>query len=519
MRSREILVLGGGPAGSSAARLLARWGHAVRLITRPAGEARLAVSLPPSTYKLFDALGVTDAIARAGFVRSTGNTVWWGTGEPRVESFAGGARGWQAETHMLEAVLLAEAAAAGVSIERRAIADTDIHGIQAEGRRPKAAGPRSIVLDCTGRAGLLARARGLRLYDDGPRTIALVASWQGNRPWPVPDDSHTLIESYKTGWAWSVPVSTPQPLKPSSPQALNPSSPPASARALAGKHALKHPGPQPATRHIAVMVDPQRSGLARGASATAVYLAEIAKTTVFRGMTASASMADGPWGWDASTYRAERYAGDGWLLVGDAGSSIDPLSSAGVKKALASGWLAAVVAHTCLTRPAMHTHALEFFSVREAEIALAHASASRRFLAEAAPSHRHPFWSDRADEGANDGGTADGADGAAVRAAFEQLRRAPAINLRQNPGLVVEPRPAVSGNEIVLEPRIVTAGDPPGVRHVRDVDLLTLIELAPSCTQVPDLFEAYCRRSSPVALPDFLLVLATAVARGWLVAQ
>ena len=475
----DVIVLGGGPAGSCTARLLVTWGHAVRLITRPAGEARLAVSLPPSTYKLFDAIGVTDAIARAGFVRSTGNTVWWGAGEPRVESFAGWARGWQVETHVLEAVLLAEAVAAGVSIERRAITDADVAAAYKGGSSDP---PEPIVLDCTGRAGLLARAKELRHYDDGPRTIALVASWRRNRPWSVPDDSHTLIESYETGWAWSVPTAAD-------------------------------------ARHVAVMVDPRRSGLARGASATAVYLAEIAKTTVFRSLTAAASMAAGPWGWDASTYRAERYAGDGWLLVGDAGSFIDPLSSAGVKKALASGWLAAIVAHTCLTRPTMQAHALAFFSDREADIALALAKASRRFLTEAAPSHRHPFWSDRADEGSIDGGTVDDRDGEVVRAAFEQLRRAPAINLRQNPALLIEPRPAVSGNEIVFEPRIVTADDPSGVRHVRDVDLLTLIELAPSCTQVPDLFEAYGRRSSPAPLPDFLFALATAVARGWLVAQ
>ena len=35
--------------------------------------------------------------------------------------------------------------------------------------------------------------------------------------------------------------------------------------------------------------------------------------------------------------------------------------------------------------------------------------------------------------------------------------------------------------------------------------------------QVPDLFDAYCRRAGPVALPDFLATLAYAVASGWLV--
>jgi flavin-dependent dehydrogenase len=454
-------VLGGGPAGASAARLLALWGHAVRLVTRPQAEGRLAVSLPPSCAKLFEAIGVGDAIDRAGFVRSTGNTVWWGSRDPRVEPFAGGARGWQVETHRLEAVMLEQAASAGVSIERRVIADPE---------------PVAFTIDGTGRTGALARARGFRRYHDGPRTVALVGSWRCEPRWPVPDDTHTVVESYETGWAWSVPLAD-------------------------------------GTRHIAVMVDPQRSDLARGSSSRVVYLAEIAKTAAFRTLTSSAALVDGPWGWDASTYRADRYAGDNWLLAGDAGSFIDPLSSAGVKKALASGWLAAVTVNTCLVKPAMRQHALDFFSAREIEIEAAHHRAGRRFLAEAAPSHDHPFWSERAD--AIDREDDDGD----VRAAFEQLRRAPTLQARPGPALQVEPRPAVSGREIVLEPHIVSPERPSGVRYVRGVDLLVLLELAPSYGQVPDLFDAYVRRSSPVALPDFLYALATAVARGWLVVE
>ena len=422
------------------------------------------MSLPPSCSRLFETIGVAAAIERAGFIRSTGNTVWWGSREPRVEVFAGGARGWQVETDVLEAVMLDEASRAGVAIERGAGGSEDppLH---------------SFVLDCTGRSGVIARAKGLRNYDNGPRTIALVASWRRDSPWPVPDDTHTLIESYETGWAWSVPLTG-------------------------------------ARRHLAVMIDPQRSDLARGGSARDVYLAEIGKTAAFRELIAAASFEDGPWGWDASTYKADRYAGDGWLLVGDAGSFIDPLSSAGVKKALASGWLAAVATHTCLVRPAMRQHALDFFAARETEVEAAHARASRRFLAAAAPSHPHPFWSERADEDPSDDERA-----LHIRHAFDELRRARSLRVHANPAIRIEPRPAVGEREIVMEQRIVDEDQPSGVRHVRGVDLLVLLELAPSESQVPDLFEAYLRRCSPVALPDFLSALATAVARRWLIVE
>lgn len=459
----QVFVLGGGPAGSAAAKLLAEWGHSVRLITRPAAESRLAVSVPPSSHKLLDAIGISEAIERAGFIRSTGNTVWWGQSQPRVEPFAGGARGWQVPLQRLDDVMLAEAAAAGVAIERRIIGGDDL-----------ASSADRFLIDATGRSGLLARAKGVRVHAEGPRTVALVAEWRRAAAWPVPDDTHTLIESYESGWAWSVPTS-------------------------------------PGTRYVAVMVDPQRSALARGAAAREIYLAEIDKTVSFRQLTAAAECVDGPKGWDASEYRADHYAGDDWLLAGDAGSFIDPLSSAGVKKALASGWLAAVVAHTCLRTPSMRAHALAFFTQREHEIERHYSRMSRAFLADAAPNHPDAFWRDRAD--APD---APGTDAAAVRDALEALRSAPRLALRPG-GVRIEPRPVVRGHEIVLQPHIVSDGE--SIRHVQGIDVIALRELAPQCSQVADLFEVYCRMHGDVSLHDFLFALATAVARRWLVSQ
>jgi 2-polyprenyl-6-methoxyphenol hydroxylase-like FAD-dependent oxidoreductase len=84
----DVIVIGGGPAGAAAGRLLAAWGHSVLVLTKAIDEARgLAESLPPSTRKLLAAVGVLEAVEAAGFYRATGNTVWWGSAEGRVETF------------------------------------------------------------------------------------------------------------------------------------------------------------------------------------------------------------------------------------------------------------------------------------------------------------------------------------------------------------------------------------------------------------------------------------------------
>jgi flavin-dependent dehydrogenase len=459
----DVLVVGGGPAGCAAARLLALWGHDVLQVAKPPVHGpHLAESIPPSTGKLFDVLGVREQIDAGPFVRSTGNTVWWGSDAARIEAFAGGGRGWQVTAAALEPILQTAAVDAGVRLEQGRLTADDA-----------AARGAAWTLDCTGRAGVIARAKGWRVPEPAHRTIALVGRWRPRKPFDLPDPTHTLIESYENGWAWSVPDAE-------------------------------------GCRYVAVMVDPRTSDLTQNQTSRAVYESEIAKTDRLAKLLGDATLTGGPFGWDAAMYSATRFADEGVLLVGDAGSFIDPLSSAGVKKALASGWLAAVATHTALTRPAMRHTALDFFSAREKEIYAAFRALTERFLADAAATYDHPFWSDRTDPvtESNDD---------ALRAAFDRLRSADSIRLRAGPDVTIEQRAAVSGNEIVLERRLVSGAGGDSVRYAFDVDLVALIDLAPQFAQVPDLFDAYNQRLAPVALPQFLSALAMAIAKGWLV--
>ena len=443
----DVVVLGSGPAGSTVARLLARWGHRVCIVARDGVHPR-AESLPPSTRNLFELLGIQDRITAAGFYTDGGNTSWWGGESPREEHFAAGATGWHVERSRFDQLLLDLAREEGVTVG----ADLPV----SEDRR--------FIIDCSGRAGLLAREH--RVPDDRYRTVCLAGRWRG--VWDA-EPTHALVEAYEDGWAWSVPL---------------------------GPH----------VRHLAFMVDhgQKRGGLMAG------YQAELAKTRVLGPMFAPCAMEGEPWAADASLYRSRQYAGPDWMLVGDAGFAVDPLSSFGVKKALISAWMGAVVVNTCLRKPDLRDHAIRMFNDREQQTYADHARQSALLFGELTERFPTSFWKSRAvlspDLQLYDPGT--------LRQAYEELKDAPEIRLKLREPLRLERAPAIAGREVVLVDRLSLPGLASTIEYVQGVNLVELARLCEDYRQVPDLFEAYNRTSRPVALSNFISALSFLLASG-----
>ncbi len=483
----DVVIVGGGPAGSAAGRLLALWGYDVVLVTRGEDPERsLAVSVPPSARKLLREIGVLDAVDVAGFVRSTGNTVWWGGGEPRSERFAGGETGYQVRHAEFDRLLLAAAETAGTTVVRDAtVVDVAVEIEPTCARYSSTAGEQEVkgryVIDASGRQGVIARALEWHAETAPSRTVALIGTWGRETPWDLADDTHTLVESFAEGWAWSVPVS-------------------------AGR------------RYFTCMIDPEVSELARG-SLRQRYLDALGRTSAFSQLLDGAELEDEPWGCDASWYRAERVYGDRFLLVGDAASCIDPLSSFGVKKALASGWLAAVVINTWAQEPTLREAASALFADRERQMYDTFRSQAARFFETVADDHQHPFWTGRA--GGADQETSDGDIDALrhdeeVLTAFEKLRNSRSIQLIAEPEVHVVNRPAIGDRRVVMEKRLATPALPGGLRFLRGVDVPRLMALAPDYEQVPDLFAVYNERCPPVPLPDFIGAVSVLLAKGFL---
>jgi flavin-dependent dehydrogenase len=489
--SADILVIGAGPAGAAAARLLAAWGHDVVVIDRAGADiGRLAESVPPTANKILRTIGAIEAVRDAGFLPWRGNTVWWADQPVRVEAFPVDDAGYQVLRRDFDRCLKSLANKSGANVEDAQVTAAQYSNADGAWTVQTDAGKSvraRIVIDASGRAGVLARER-LRILDQSTRTIALAGSWRIERRWPIEDESHTLVASYAAGWAWSVPVDRN-------------------------------------VRQFTVMVDPSRSDLIRGASSRAVYLTEIAKVAPFVSILDGAELVDGPWGADASEYTSRQYAGPGFLLAGDAGSAINPLSSFGVKKALASGWLAAIAARTALINPAMADEAWAFFDRRERAVAAAAARQARAFADDAAAQTGHSFWLARSGaleltsalETTPEVGEPDAtalARDPAVLAAFAELRSRPAIHLTIGEDVRIEPRPAVQGREIVMDDHVISPAWPDGLRYLRGVNLVEVLRLAPHHRDAGELFEAVQATGREIDLPNFLGALSVLLATG-----
>jgi hypothetical protein len=266
------------------------------------------------------------------------------------------------------------------------------------------------------------------------------------------------------------------------------------------------------------MVDPSVTALSGGAGLADAYRAELTQTSHLGPMLRTARMVDEPWARDASPYSAVRAGDPGLLLVGDAASFSDPLSSFGVKKALASAWMAAVVVRSALDDPAIAPHALEFYQRRERDIAEALRSRAAGFNREATERHAGEYWARRLAD--TDLATPSEPDVAALRqdadvlAAFEELRRRDRIMLRPAPGVSRATRPTIRQDRVILQEHLVVPAFPGGIRWLRDLDLVRLADLAPTVDQVPALYDRYNASGAPAPLPDFLGALAVLIGKG-----
>jgi FAD-dependent halogenase len=221
----DTIVVGGGPAGATAATLIAKAGHRVLLLEKEVfPRHQIGESLLPSTvHGIGRLLGVTEDLEKAGFPRKRGGTFLWGASpEPWTFEFAFSPRmagptshAYQVERMRFDKILLDNARRCGAEVregcEVRKVVTTGsrVHAVRHSdpaGRTREASA--RFVLDASGHASRIHSSAGNeRRYSEFFRGVALYGYFLDGKRLPAPNSGNILCVAFPRGWFWYIPLS------------------------------------------------------------------------------------------------------------------------------------------------------------------------------------------------------------------------------------------------------------------------------------------------------------------------
>lgn len=345
---RDVVVIGGGPAGAAVARALALRGRDVLVLEATAFDGpRFGETLPPEANPLLRELGVLDVLSESHgtlggrtpngvfdrhetccAIESPGTISAWGSSVPQETDFVGNryGNGWHVDRNAFDALLCRAAVRAGAEVraatrvtrcdrgddgiwhvETRAGAGDAGVGAGARANASEAEVPVTaarFVIDASGRNGFRLDGDGGRVVDDvlvaifvrvepvtPDASVALTDSAAPGAGVSAAGDLRTLVESVPDGWWYCAPL--------------------------------------PSGEAVAVfLTDP-----AIYANDGIVLGEQLAQAPLARARIGTARIAESHIVHVPSSVRA-RAAGDGWAAAGDAAAAYDPVSGYGITKAL-----------------------------------------------------------------------------------------------------------------------------------------------------------------------------------------
>ncbi len=322
----DVIVAGGGPAGSAAATLLAQHGHSVLLCERSAEpEEKVGESLMPATYWTLERLGMLDKMRASHFVEKGSVQFFTPDGratdpfyfkevDPHESSHT-----WQVLRSEFDQMLLDNATEHGVDVRRGAsLREVIFDGDRAVGARISENGsevdiPCRVLVDATGQSHFLATKRNLRKIERHLRHVSYFTRYQGAERGTGIDEGATVIFHTESGdsWFWYIPLPDDQ---------------------------------------MSVGVVGPVGSLVKGRAGNPeqVFDEELAHCKPLVAKLAGAERIKPIRATRDFSYHSTQGAGDGWVLIGDAFGFIDPIYSTGVFLALKSGELAADAIHAGL---------------------------------------------------------------------------------------------------------------------------------------------------------------------------
>ena len=213
----DVVVIGGGPGGSTVATHLARGGLDVGLFEREAfPRFKVGESLVPATMLLLERLGVLDPVARSGFQVKYGATFLdQETGFGHSFYFLTG-MAWPNWTYNVpraefDTILLDHARKQGVHVHQPAtVTDVafDAAGVtvEVESGGERATHRARFLVDASGRDGFVASRHGRRQRVPNLGKVAVFAHYKGADRFPGREEGNVRVYLFEGGWFWWIPL-------------------------------------------------------------------------------------------------------------------------------------------------------------------------------------------------------------------------------------------------------------------------------------------------------------------------
>jgi flavin-dependent dehydrogenase len=323
----EVLVMGGGPAGSTAATLLVRMGRKVILLEK-ARHPRFHIgeSLLPMNLPLFERLGVLEKVAAMGvfkpgadfeadnergyntfaFKRAIGNSpphayqVWRQDFDKMLFDHAHATGADAREGHEVIAVEQVDSRRSDVEVRTD---DGQSYLITAQ-----------YVVDATGRDTFLSSKKRLRRKNGEHQSAAIFGHFRGAECRPGEDAGNISIYRFEHGWMWMIPL-------PDGVMSIGAVCRPAYLKQRKGK-----------TVDFFLETLQQNEDLRRRIEHAKLIGEEVRVTGNY-------------------SYDSAQMGGPGWVMIGDAFAFLDPVFSSGVYLAMSGAEQAATVVDTALREP------------------------------------------------------------------------------------------------------------------------------------------------------------------------
>src|SRR5436189_3674119 len=321
----DVAIIGGGPAGSTAAGLLARAGRRVIVFEREKfPRFHIGESLLPFSMKAFTRLGLHEKFLRAGFMKKHGGEILGACSEPGTKFyFKDGYRSqtdhaYQVTRSDFDKLLLDHAAECGAevhedtSVDRVQFSKDDVDLTVKSNGSYRAIRAR-YVIDAGGRTSVLGRQFKIKKTYDHLQKLSIFAHYDGVWRAEGIDGTLTLLIRGIDRWFWIIPLTAER-------------------------------------TSIGIVLDSETFRKSKLSAENFLDQALAEQPIIAKRMT-NARRASEVYVEADFSYRSAKLYGDRWLLAGDAAGFIDPIFSSGVFLAVFSGEQCADVLNEVLDRP------------------------------------------------------------------------------------------------------------------------------------------------------------------------